>query len=75
MEQSNLISARNRMEYPAFFTSNDLTFTGSTYTPTPAQLLLSSSELLQPSTAVQSTNTNSIFKSTVFDTSEHSTTD
>ncbi|VIO97254.1 aryl hydrocarbon receptor AHR-1, putative [Brugia malayi] len=75
MEQNNLIAARNRMEYPTFFTSNDLTFTGSTYTPTPAQLLLSSSELLQPSTAVQSTNTNSIFRSTVFDTSGHSTID
>ncbi|VBB33138.1 unnamed protein product [Acanthocheilonema viteae] len=74
MDQSNLVPARNCVEYPALFTTNDLPSTGSTYTPTPAQLLLSSSELLQPPAVVQPTN--SMFKSTVlFDRPEHSTTD
>ncbi|CAG9530475.1 unnamed protein product [Cercopithifilaria johnstoni] len=75
MDQNNLLPRRNRVEYPTFFTTSDLTSTVSTYTPTPAQLLLSSSELLQPPTVAQQP-TNSMFKSTVlFETPEHSITD
>ncbi|VDO47767.1 unnamed protein product [Onchocerca flexuosa] len=74
MDQNNLIPTRSRVEYPTLFTASDLTCAGSAYTPTPAQLLLSSSELLQPPATVQSTN--SMFKSTVlFDMPENSTTD
>uniref|UniRef100_A0A158Q8N9 PAS domain-containing protein n=1 Tax=Elaeophora elaphi TaxID=1147741 RepID=A0A158Q8N9_9BILA len=75
MDQNNLVPTRSRVEYPTLFSTSDLTSTGSTYTPTPAQLLLSSSsELLQPSAAMQPAN--SMFKSTMlFDPPEQSTTD
>ncbi|EJD74525.1 hypothetical protein LOAG_18167 [Loa loa] len=73
MDQNNLIPVRNHMEYPTLFTTNNLASTDSTYTPTPAQLLLSSSELLQPSGVVQPAN--SMFKpSLLFDMPQHSTT-
>uniref|UniRef100_A0A915PP05 PAS domain-containing protein n=1 Tax=Setaria digitata TaxID=48799 RepID=A0A915PP05_9BILA len=75
MDQSNLVPVRNRVEYPALFAASDLASTaGPTYTPTPAQLLLSSSELFQSPPSIQPTN--AMIKSTVlFDTSDQSATD